>query len=101
MSKAIQTLERAALSAHRRGDTWNDFWPTVAERVRAAVPYNRQARKRLIDRLLHLLVCGDLDGQEPPAIAEPWERDDAEQSKPADVGTNARWQGDGGKLPDA
>lgn len=28
-----QDLERAALAAHRRGESWADFWPTVAADV--------------------------------------------------------------------
>ncbi len=89
MSKEERALERAALDAHRRGDTWATFWASHAEQVRAVEPYDRDAYRRLVSRLLALVVSGDLDGQEPAGDAMPWTVDD-DAGKPADVRTQAR-----------
>ena len=64
-------LERLATAAHRRGDTWAAFYPTVAADVAALEPWDRQAYRRLVRRLSRLLTCGDLDGQ---PIANSWPR---------------------------
>ena len=92
---AHEQLERLAIDAHTRGDTWTAWWPSVAEQVRAAEPWNRGRYRRLVGRLLALVASGDVDGQRPVgADLEPWEADDA---KPADTGTAARidWQAAG------
>jgi hypothetical protein len=85
----IKALERAARAAHRDGIGWNDFWVTVAEQVRTVAPYDRDAYRRLVERLLHLLTTGEASGQEPAGDVMPWTVDD-EAGKPADVGTQAR-----------
>jgi len=76
-------LEQAALAAHRSGQRWADFWPTVAFDVRRAEPINVQRYHRLVRRLLALVTAGDVDGLTAIGDAEPtpWEVDDAE---PAD-----------------
>ncbi|MGW8256003.1 MAG: hypothetical protein ACWGMZ_00805 [Thermoguttaceae bacterium] len=84
-------LEHKAVEAHRQNMGWLEFWPTVAEDAKRIEPYSREKYRRLVQRLLHLLTTGEPGGEEPPRIAEPWERDDAEASKPADVGTQARF----------
>jgi hypothetical protein len=87
----VKELERLAIDAHHRGETWAAFWNQHGNEVKAAEPYNRQRLRRLVNRLLSLVVSGDLDGQEPPSILEPWELDDSEANKPADTGTQARF----------
>lgn len=97
MSKEARELEQAAIAAHARGQRWFDFWAERGPRVIAAEPYNRQRFKRLRDRLLHLLCCGDDSGQEPiDNEPEPWVVDD-EASKPSDSTTAAKLQP--GALP--
>jgi hypothetical protein len=83
-------LERQALAAHRHGDTWATFWPTVAAQVTAAEPVNREAYRALVGKLLHALVCGDDSGQRPAGDDEPppWLADD--QAGPDDSRTEAR-----------
>ena len=65
-------LERMALDAHRRGDNWAAFWPSVAVAVAQAEPWDRQAYHRLVRRLGNLLTCGDLDGvvQQPGVLRQ-------------------------------
>jgi hypothetical protein len=58
-------LERAALDAHRRGDDWKTFWPTVAGAVAELEPWDRDAYHRLVRRLSFLLTCGNGDGERP------------------------------------
>jgi hypothetical protein len=70
-------LKHLAIQAHRRGQRWTDFWNERADAVRAAVPYDRQRRHRLVCRLLGLVVAGDANGQ--TAVGDddaPWVRDD-------------------------
>ncbi|MGA2063171.1 MAG: hypothetical protein ABSG67_22085 [Thermoguttaceae bacterium] len=90
MNQSIQDLERRAVDAHARGERWETFWQRHADAIRNAEPFNRDRYRRLIGRLLHLLTTGEPGGQEPPSIMEPWEQDDNEVNKPADVGTQAR-----------
>jgi hypothetical protein len=86
----VKHLERAALDAHRRGESWAAFWRQHEAAVRRAEPWSQEQYRRLVNRLLHLLVSGDESGMEPVGDdLEPWVRDD-EASKPADVGTRAR-----------
>ena len=67
-----QALERLAVEAHHRGDTWNQFWPGVAAEVSQAEPWDNAAYRRLVNRLSHLLTCGDTGGMLP--IDTGWER---------------------------
>jgi len=80
MSTNRRALERAAIAAHRDGMTWRDFWPTVASDVAAAEPWDRDAYRRIVRRLSHLLTCGDMDRMEPAGDGWPrpcpWELDD-------------------------
>ncbi|MGD0654659.1 MAG: hypothetical protein ABSA16_09965 [Thermoguttaceae bacterium] len=89
----IKELERLAIGAHRDGELWAAFWQVHAAEIRKAEPYSRQRFKQLVNRLLSLVVSGDLDGQEPPDITEPWLVDDT--SMPSDSVTHARclWPG--------
>jgi len=79
-------LEKAAIRAHAAGMTWGQFWPTIAEAVAAAEPWDNAAYRRLVCRLSHLLTCGNTDGVVPvPATwgqPEPWELDDQAQAVP-------------------
>ena len=43
--------EQAALKGHQAGDTWGDFWRTVAGDVAAAEPWDRQRYRQLVARL--------------------------------------------------
>jgi hypothetical protein len=93
MPKNQTRLENLAISAHRRGDRWVEFWPTVAADVAALEPWDRDAYRKLVSRLSYLLVAGNCDGSEPVG---DWFVDDV-QPMPIivdDVSTNARclWQ---------
>jgi len=65
-----------ALDAHRRGEPWASFWPSVVGTVDLMADGDPERRQRLKDRLLSLLVSGSMDGLEPPG-SEPWEADAA------------------------
>jgi hypothetical protein len=60
------------VAAHNRGDTWGDFWPSVAEAVRQAEPSDYVARGQLIHRLVAIVASGDVGGMVP--IDTGWER---------------------------
>jgi hypothetical protein len=77
VSKEIGNLEAVAQAAHYRGMSWAEFWQQHGADVAAAEPHDRQRFHRLRQRLLGLLVSGDLDGQEPAGGTMPWEADDA------------------------
>ncbi len=86
-----QHLERAALAAHRAGESWNSFWQRIGDQVRAIEPYNRPRFRRLHNRLAHLVLTGDESGMYPPGDPDslPWLGDDA---SPDDVRTVATLQ---------
>lgn len=93
MSHQQQVLERAAIDAHRAGIGWSAFWDRHGEAIRQVVPYDRRRRRRLVNRLLHLLVSGDPSGQKPAGDTMPWERDNQpEPPSPHDTETQARCQ---------
>ena len=75
---AIQQLERGAVEAHRRGETWATFWQMHGDAVIAVEPWNRQRFRQLANRLLALVASGDTDGQRPIGDDDvaPWEVDD-------------------------
>ena len=78
-SKAIATLERAAIEAHRHGQTWEEFWRNHAAKVREAEPRDRARFHDLVKRLLHLVCAGEPAGRSnvgAPSAPMPWERDD-------------------------
>jgi hypothetical protein len=83
-------LERAALDAHRRGLTWGQYWPTVAQHAGQLEPHSTRKYRRLVDRLVGLVVAGDTDGAQPAGDPEPWERDDT--PGPHDRMTRAKCQ---------
>jgi hypothetical protein len=89
MSKEVQKLERLAIEAHARRGSWAVFHQRHAEAIRCVEPHNRERYRRLCDRLMHLVICGNLDGMTPPGDDEPWLADDA-ASKPSDTQTCAR-----------
>jgi hypothetical protein len=89
--KQFKELERLAVDAHARGESWIIFWERHGNDIKAVYPWNRARLRRLIDRLLHLLTCGDVDGMESIDAPCPWLTDDNEANKPADVGTQARF----------
>ena len=76
---AIKQLERRATKAHRDGVGWVTFWPTIADAVRAAAPFDRLAYQRLRGRLLHLLLTGETSGMYAIGDddATPWLDDDS------------------------
>ena len=89
MSKEVQALERAALAAHARGDSWGQFWHRHGDDVRKAEPWKLDQFHRLRNHLLHCLVSGSTSGELPVDDDEPgWERDDA--PAPSDSSTRAR-----------
>jgi hypothetical protein len=76
--KTRQQLEAAALDAHQAGTPWSVFWSQHGGHVIALEPMDRRRFRRLRDRLLTLVCCGDLDGQRP--VDNPlcgWEEADA------------------------
>jgi hypothetical protein len=83
----IQTLERAAIIAHHRGNSWSDFHQQYSADIHRAEPCDHRAYHRLVCRLLSLVVSGDADGIEP-IDAELWLADDTH--KPHDTKTQAR-----------
>ena len=84
-------LETAAVSAHAAGLSWSQFWQANGAAVCRAEPWDRLAYRRLVNRLMALLVAGNVDGQEPvdDGLDMPWEQDDA-QASPHDSTTQAR-----------
>ncbi len=91
-------LEQAALEAHRRGDSWATFWPTVAADVAAvtgesSTPWGKgsEARRELVARLSHLVACGNTDGMTPAGDGKPSHVDDAQDvTIVSDIETRAR-----------
>lgn len=76
-------LERAALAAHRAGQTWAEFWQQHGREVAAAEPWNVGRYHRLVNKLLSLVASGDRE-QRPIPVGllwgeqSPWDEDDAE-----------------------
>ena len=68
-------LERLAIDAHHRGDTWAMFWEQHRHAVGMIEPYDRAAYHRIVARLSHIVTCGDVDGM---TAAGDWEHDDAQ-----------------------
>ena len=86
---AHEQLERTALTAHARGDTWATFWRQHGDAVAHAEPYHRGRYRRLVAKLLHLVVSGNPSGMEP--AGEPWLLDEQPQAvAPDDTATRAR-----------
>lgn len=65
----LTRLEHLAIDAHRRGETWREFWEVHRHVVGRIEPYDRVAYRRLVRRLSHLLTCGDADGM---TVASDW-----------------------------
>jgi hypothetical protein len=86
-----QALEALAVEAHARGDTWAQFWPTVAADV-SALELDYVSRGRLIHRLVGLVASGDTDGMHSPGDGWPPEADSEPPMVPVvdDVTTRAR-----------
>ena len=72
MTKETRALERAAVAAHQAGTTWGTFWRQYGPHVIALEPHDRRRFHRLRQRLLGLVVSGDVDGSLP--IDTGWER---------------------------
>ena len=72
----MNSLERAAIAAHKSGLGWDQFWQTHGDEARA-VTYDRRKFHRLFRTLLHLQSCGESSGEfgvgDHP---EPWTLDD-------------------------
>ena len=87
-------LEQLALDGHRQGIGWHEFWKDHSKVICQAESYDNKKLNKLVRRLSHLLMCGDLDGQRPPGDPdglEPWERDDLNDN-PNDTITHAHLQ---------
>jgi hypothetical protein len=88
-TKQARTLERDAIRAHARGDTWATFWTEHGAAVCAAEPHSRERFQRLVRRLLSLITSGDTDGMEP--AGEPWLLGEQQEPvNPSDTSTQAR-----------
>lgn len=87
--RSIKQLERVALAAHQRGESWVGLWPSIADDVRQCEPYDRRRYHRLVAKLMSLCLSGD-EGPKP-YDSLPWLADD-EASKPSDTATEARLQ---------
>ncbi len=75
-------LKTAAIRAHRAGESFGVFWPSVVEDVRVIEPYSQQKFRRLHDELLMLTLAGATDGRFAVGDDDsrcPWEVDDATQ----------------------
>ena len=84
MTATVKQLERAAIAAHKAGSGWEEFWRVYGPQVCDAEPFNRERFRRLTDRLLHLLICGNPNGQYPvgdPDATPPWELADARHTQ--------------------
>jgi hypothetical protein len=89
----VKELERAAIRAHARGETFTEFWENHEGDLRAAIPHDRRRFGTVYKHLLALVIAGDLSGIEPPGSDEcAWLADD-EAAKPHDTQTSARWIG--------
>ncbi len=91
----MNSLERLAIDAHHRGETWDEWWAQYGAQVKQAEPYNRLKLRRLVRRLSYLLTCGNTDGQFPPGDEDgimPWDRDDLAEQDRIDGETHARIQ---------
>ena len=75
-SQGLRDLERRAIEANQRGEPWPHFFSRNTSDIRATEPWNAERYRQLCSRLLHLVLCGDGDGMEPPPL-EPWTSDDA------------------------
>jgi hypothetical protein len=76
VDNALQSLDRYALDAHRRGKRWKTFWAEHGAEIHAAAASDAAGYRRLILRLLAIVVSGDTDGQCPPGDASQlWELD--------------------------
>ena len=85
-------LERAAVAAFARGDTWTQFFADMGPSIRALEPFNARRYRRLTDHLLCLIVAGDVIGHVPVGDDDEtpgWVRDDA-LGEVSDTHTNAR-----------
>ena len=90
----MNSLERAAIAAHKSGLGWDQFWQTHGDEARA-VTYDRRKFHRLFRRLLHLVTSGDDAGQfavGDPDAPMPWEVDDKAEQNRIDGETHARIQ---------
>ncbi len=89
----MSDLEQLALDGHAKGETWEKFFASHGDAMREKVPWDRKRYHRLYRKLMHLLLCGDNDGQHAVGDddAMPWEVDDA-ADMPSDATTNARLQ---------
>jgi hypothetical protein len=72
-NRIFSDVEQLALLAHRAGERWSTFWPQVAGDVAQLEPYHHGRYRKLVERLLSLVVAGDLDGVEPIGLS-PWEQ---------------------------
>ena len=95
---AIRRL-KPAINAYKAGQTWNQFWPTVAEQVQQAEPINVPAYHRVVRRLMALLVSGNTDGMMPVGDdVMPWAADDAQAEQHVDdthTAAKVNWQAAG------
>ncbi|MGD0900810.1 MAG: hypothetical protein ABR915_23510 [Thermoguttaceae bacterium] len=82
MSKTVRQLESAARAAHQAQTPWSVFWSQQGGHAIALEPMDRRGFKRLRNRLMMLVCCGDTDGQEPAGDGwprpAPWEIDNTE-----------------------
>ena len=83
-------LERAAIAGHAAGTSWSTFWTRHGAEVGQAEPWDNVAYRRLVNRLSHLLVCGNADGMTAAGDAAPWEQDDEPSYPASDDRTAAR-----------
>jgi hypothetical protein len=88
----IKELEKLAIDAFRRGETWSAFWEQHGEQVKQAEPWNARDYHRLYQRLMALVCSGNDAGQYPIDVGmTQWELDDAQTRAPiSDTQTNAR-----------
>ena len=71
LSMNVKQLEQAAIDAHRRAESWPEFWEQHGRRFQRP-PLGRPALHRMVRKLVGLVVAGDVDGQEP--VGDGWPR---------------------------
>lgn len=89
-------LRNLARLSHDAEQSFQDFWPTIKAAVDELEPWSLQRWRRLHDQLMQICLCGDLDGQFSPADddrIDPWILDAADENKPHDTISEARYQG--------
>lgn len=69
-------LERLAIKAHTRGETWKQFCAAQGDAIQQVEPFDRQRYRRLENKLMVLVMSGNRKSI-PTGDLTSWELDDA------------------------